>query len=367
MTGLLSESSARAKRPSLIGKLHKESNRKYKEDIETLESIAGEMLQKRRQHPTDDQDLLNAMINGKDPKTGQKLRDETIIANMITFLIAGEVTICRNERHRFDSANLGHETTSGLLSFLFYELLQSPEALKEATKEVDNVIGTAPVTVEHMTKLPYIEACLRETLRLHPTAPAFSLEAKGGPAMFGSDAEEFRPSRMYGSNTGTCEALAQSLACSAPDHGFEAEVKDLDSAPSALSAEIPAVVITASYEGQPPDNAGHFVEGLKTASKDDSKRESTLPSLESETVSREWRETYQRIPIVIDEALVEAGANQLAPRAAVDVTQGNILDALYDWQEKSLWPALSKQESLSGKQRRRAWSSRPRDRDADAF
>ncbi|PHH78447.1 hypothetical protein CDD80_6854 [Ophiocordyceps camponoti-rufipedis] len=463
MTGVLSESAARSKRPSLIGKLHKESNRKYKEDIETLESISKEMLQNRRQHPTDDQDLLNAMINGKDPKTGQKLRDETIIANMITFLIAG------------------HETTSGLLSFLFYELLQSPEALKEATKEVDNVIGTAPVTVEHMSKLPYIEACLRETLRLHPTAPAFSLEAKGDqlingeylikdkqacvvllmrlhrdPEVFGSDAEEFRPSRMYGenftklppncwkpfgngsrgcigrpfawqeailavamllqtfhfskgsasyqlkikstltikpdnfymrarlrdpkrlesltqlgpetksgaedresknkagatnkegltplwvlygSNTGTCEALAQSLACSAPDHGFKAEVKDLDSAPSALSAEIPAVIITASYEGQPPDNAGHFVEGLKTASKDESKG---VNFAVFGVGNKEWKETYQKIPIVIDEALVKAGANQLAPRASVDVAQGNIFDALYDWQDKSLWPALSK-------------------------
>jgi cytochrome P450/NADPH-cytochrome P450 reductase len=35
-------------------------------------------------------DLLNAMIHGVDPKTGEKLRDELIIAQMITFLIAGQ-------------------------------------------------------------------------------------------------------------------------------------------------------------------------------------------------------------------------------------------------------------------------------------
>ena len=50
---------------------------------------ARELLQHRREHPTDKRDLLNAMVNGKDPKTGERMDDELIAANMITFLIAG--------------------------------------------------------------------------------------------------------------------------------------------------------------------------------------------------------------------------------------------------------------------------------------
>ena len=69
----------------------------------------------------------------------------------------------------------------------------------------------------------------------------------------------------YGSNTGTCEALANELASSAPEHGFSPEVKGLDSVTAAIPRETPTIIITASYEGQPLDNAAHFVEWLKSA------------------------------------------------------------------------------------------------------
>jgi cytochrome P450/NADPH-cytochrome P450 reductase len=69
---------------------------------------------------------------------------------------------------------------------------------------------------------------------------------------------------LYGSNTGTCEAVAQALAASAPDNGFKAEVEGLDSAVSSLSKDVPVLIVTASYEGLPPDNATHFVEWLKS-------------------------------------------------------------------------------------------------------
>ena len=76
-------------------------------------------------------------------------------------------------------ANPGHETTSGLLSFLFYSLLENPRAYSKLQEEIDTVVGNSAVTFEHMSKLPYLEACLRETLRLYPTAPALILTAKG--------------------------------------------------------------------------------------------------------------------------------------------------------------------------------------------
>lgn len=76
---------------------------------------------------------------------------------------------------------------------------------------------------------------------------------------------------LFGSNTGTCEALGQSLASSAEEHGFSAEVKSMDSASGALKREVPVAIITATYEGQPPDNAAHFVEWLTASDSPDVK------------------------------------------------------------------------------------------------
>ena len=79
---------------------------------------------------------------------------------MITFLIAG------------------HETTSGLLSFVIYELLRNPDVLARAYEEVDRVFGSdlsVKPTYEQVNQLKYITQILKETLRLYPTAPAFAL------------------------------------------------------------------------------------------------------------------------------------------------------------------------------------------------
>jgi cytochrome P450 / NADPH-cytochrome P450 reductase len=68
---------------------------------------------------------------------------------------------------------------------------------------------------------------------------------------------------FYGSNSGTCEGLAQTLAGAANAHGYQAAAKPLDAAAERYPREEPIVIISASYEGEPPDNAAHFVEWMK--------------------------------------------------------------------------------------------------------
>lgn len=67
----------------------------------------------------------------------------------------------------------------------------------------------------------------------------------------------------YGSNSGTCEFMAQRLASDAGSHGYTASVDTLDAAKEAMPTGVPIVIITASYEGQPTQNACHFMNWIQ--------------------------------------------------------------------------------------------------------
>ena len=126
--------------------------------IATMNTLVDQVIAERRAHPTEGGDLLNLMLGATDPETGEKLSDLNIRYQILTFLIAG------------------HETTSGMLSFAFYQLLRNPHALAQAYAEVDRILpGDKRPDYGDIAKLDVIERILKETLRLWPTAPSFSV------------------------------------------------------------------------------------------------------------------------------------------------------------------------------------------------
>ena len=74
---------------SVLGILQKLTGTRAQE-VEESRKLMGEtakqLVQYRRDHPSEKKDLLNAMLKNKDPKTGEYMRDELISANMVTFL-----------------------------------------------------------------------------------------------------------------------------------------------------------------------------------------------------------------------------------------------------------------------------------------
>ncbi|POR33668.1 Bifunctional P450/NADPH-P450 reductase [Tolypocladium paradoxum] len=467
MGDFLAECGRRNKRPPFAPSfLYRAANEKFYKDIAVMRKTAGEVVEARKKNPNDRKDLLSAMLSGVDPTTGEKLSDDNITDQLITFLIAG------------------HETTSGLLSFTFYYLLENPSAYQKVQQEVDQVIGRGKVTVGHLAKLPYLAAVLREVLRISATIPYFTVEpyedtllagkylvrkgepitaliarAHVDPVVYGEDANEFKPERMledsferlnkefpncwkpfgngrracigrpfawqeallaiamlfqsfnfslddpnyhlelqetltikpkdffmraslrhgmtptelerqlagkgvgehqremptkasahmpdslgkplavfYGSNSGTCEALAQRVAADASRHGFRATtVAPLDAANQKIPKDRPVVIITASYEGQPPSNAALFVawmEGLK------GREMEGLSYAVFGCGNHDWVQTFHRIPKLVDSKLHELGGERIVPLGTTDAAERDMFSDFEAWEDESLWPAL---------------------------
>ena len=74
----LTESGRRMRRPRVVQALMRESNNKYSADMDVMRELAREIVAERKNRPNDRKDLLNAMLNGRDPQTGNGLTDESI-------------------------------------------------------------------------------------------------------------------------------------------------------------------------------------------------------------------------------------------------------------------------------------------------
>ncbi|KAJ9093885.1 hypothetical protein QFC21_006258 [Naganishia friedmannii] len=427
MARSLKQSGLRIRRLPGTSMFYRSADRQYNADIKLQHIIADEVIQERIDHPSDHDDLLNKMLKGKDVKTGEGLTPENIRYQLVTFLIAG------------------HETTSGMLSFLFYWLLKTPRAYQAIRSEVDDVCGNESVKVEHLQKLKYIDASLKEALRLNATAPGWTVapikdevllggkySVKQGqpmmvvldslhrdPAVWGEDAEDFRSADItqifqhfdirphdvsyelkikttltikpadfylhatprknmlidpnavgssvsgseaiqdreavgsrhvnspddgrtkvhiyYGSNSGTCKALAYHLLDAANAHDCGGEIAVLDKfAHGDFPKDGPVIIVTASYEGNPTDDAGFFVEYIKAAKAD------ALSGVKYAVFGcghPDWASTFMAIPCYIDSRLSELGAQRLCDRGKGDASRADLFDEFDEWEDK-LWLKL---------------------------
>ncbi|WP_374119942.1 bifunctional cytochrome P450/NADPH--P450 reductase [Streptomyces sp. LS1784] len=144
---------------------HRERDAAFRADADYLANVVDEVIAARageeEQGPAED--LLGLMLGAVRPSDGTRLDAENIRNQVITFLIAG------------------HETTSGALSFALYYLVKHPTVLRQVQREVDALWGaqTDPEpSYEDVGRLRHTRQVLNEALRLWPTAPAFSREAR---------------------------------------------------------------------------------------------------------------------------------------------------------------------------------------------
>lgn len=165
---------------------------------------------------------------------------------------------------------------------------------------------------------------------------------------------------FYGSNTGTCQGLADILKMTALQYGFDATVQPLDAAKGNLPRDMPTVLITSTmYEGQAPDNGADFLHWLQE-DKDlridgvtfavfgcGSSRSPYFPAgcsnnLTLNLSAGDWKDTFQRTAITIDQLMRDHGAKPMASRGVADVSEGSVLADFETWQSEELWPGIAK-------------------------
>jgi cytochrome P450/NADPH-cytochrome P450 reductase len=148
---------------------------------------------------------------------------------------------------------------------------------------------------------------------------------------------------LYGSNLGTAEGLARTIAQDATNRGFVATVGALDDHVGSLPKDGGLIVVTASYNGQPPDNAAKFCKWLQ----DPSLPADAFAGLEYSVFgcgNRDWAATYQAIPTLIDAQLEKHGAKRMYRRGEGDA-RGDFDSDYHAWYSP-LWSAVATELKL---------------------
>ncbi|KAL2631935.1 hypothetical protein R1flu_016621 [Riccia fluitans] len=97
-------------------------------------------------------DVLLSLQN--DNPDGKSMTDDQIIALLQNLLIAGS------------------DSTSNTLVWIMTELMRNPEIREKLERELDAIVGQDRLVEEaDLVNLPYLQAVVKESLRLHPTAP----------------------------------------------------------------------------------------------------------------------------------------------------------------------------------------------------
>lgn len=142
---------------------------------------------------------------------------------------------------------------------------------------------------------------------------------------------------LYGSNSGICESMAQSLAADAPAHGYKiVKFGSLDESSGDLPKDDPkhpVVIVTASYEGQPPDNAVNFSKWIENSNESKTALKGTRFAVFG-CGNHDWAQTFHRIPRLIDRRLEELGGKRVAQMGLADAAEEDMFSAFESWGDK---------------------------------
>ncbi|XP_030451942.1 geraniol 8-hydroxylase-like [Syzygium oleosum] len=148
------------------------SKRRLEVHIQKLLNFFDDVIQRRLQLRTENgsvncNDVLDNLLDVVEDK------NETLDISLVKHLF-------------LDIFVAGGETTSSTLEWAMTELLRNPEKLSRTQAELHQVIGKGKKIGEaDISRLPYLQAVLKETFRLHPVVPLLLPRTSGEDFVIG--------------------------------------------------------------------------------------------------------------------------------------------------------------------------------------
>lgn len=123
----------------------------FRKVLRELDAIVYGIIERCRRSDREADHLLARLVSARD-EDGAAMSDVQLRDEAVTMLLAG------------------HETTALTLSFAVYLLSKHPEAGARLREELDAKIGARPLTLADLPSLPFLDAVVKEALRLYPPA-----------------------------------------------------------------------------------------------------------------------------------------------------------------------------------------------------
>lgn len=117
-----------------------------------LRRMVERMISRRRREPQRG-DLVDLLMQARDPETGRAMDDALLRDNLLTFIGAG------------------HETTALALTWSLYLLASDPPSARRLREEVSEVAGEATIGAAHVPQLVFTRQVVEEAMRLFPPLP----------------------------------------------------------------------------------------------------------------------------------------------------------------------------------------------------
>lgn len=94
--------------------------------------------------------------------------ENNFLAKLLVMEKQGKVTSAEIQQAIGLNIGAGSDTTANALSSILYFLYTNPHTLSRLRDELDTYVKVKPISFEQSQSMPYLQAVIKEALRLHP-------------------------------------------------------------------------------------------------------------------------------------------------------------------------------------------------------